>query len=467
MENNNNNNAEQEQWLPVPDEPYNKSFAISNFGRVKNINTDKIKSQMKNESTGYYSIRLDVGKKAKKITYQIHQLVAKLFIGECPDKFVVTHLDGNRTNNKAANLKYMSLTDAMARYNNKEKKSVSENKIETKKLDINKLLSDSKLQESKKDIADCNQQNTHINKKSDEKSDKKCEKKCDVELDKNLDEDNGETILSDNKIYSQINTMEHIKGYPQYLIDKKGNIYQITQIRIKKTLPNPTGYERITLSSHKKRKNLYVHRLVADAFIPNPKNLPYVNHKDANRKNNSVENLEWCSSQQNMLHDSKLRKTGKRLQAFTMDGKFVKEYESIKAAGRELKVDSTSITKAVSGANGRTTAGGYIWKYADANSDDEIDDDIEQSNSESNSENDSESETEQNKKIEVKPVKKIKSKSVSKKSETESESESESKSDSEDNSESDNNESDKPKISSKIIDKVKKTDRYRKKQNNN
>ena len=455
---NNNNNAEQEQWLPVPDEPYNKSFAISNFGRVKNINTDKIKSQMKNESTGYYSIRLDVGKKAKKITYQIHQLVAKLFIGECPNKFVVTHIDGNRTNNKASNLKYMSLTDAMARYNNKEKKLVSENKTDTKKLDINKLLSDANLEITK------TLDNNIPNRQSDKKI--KLNKKTNREL------DNKNIKVSDSVLEDKLNLnnesldihkyIQQIKNYPQYLIDKMGNVYIAETMSIRKGVSNQNGYIRVMLSKKCKTKNFYVHRLVADAFIPNPKNLPYVNHKDANRKNNSVENLEWCSSQQNMLHDSKLRKTGKRLQAFTMDGKFVKEYESIKAAGRELKVDSTSITKAVSGANGRTTAGGYIWKYADV-SDDEIDNDTEQSKSES------ESEPEQNKKIEVKPVKKIKSKSVSKKSETESESESESesKSDSEDNSESDNNESDKPKISSKIIDKVKKTDRYRKKQNNN
>ena len=127
------------------------------------------------------------------------------------------------------------------------------------------------------------------------------------------------------------------------------------------------------------RKNLYVHRIVAETFIENPDNLPFVNHKDANRKNNCVENLEWCTAQQNMSHDSKLRKTGKKIQSFTSDGKFVKEYESIKEAGRELKIDSTSITKAVGGKNNRLTAGGFIWKYIDV-------DESEQSESQSESE---------------------------------------------------------------------------------
>lgn len=69
-----------EIWKDVPDPPYNKTFAVSNFGRIKNKNTDNIKA-LTSSKVGFQSIRLDLGKTIPKKTYQIHQLVAKMFIG--------------------------------------------------------------------------------------------------------------------------------------------------------------------------------------------------------------------------------------------------------------------------------------------------------------------------------------------------------------------------------------------------
>ena len=123
----------------------------------------------------------------------------------------------------------------------------------------------------------------------------------------------------------------------------------------------------------KLRQNKYVHRLVAEAWIPNPKNLPYVNHINANKIDNRVENLEWCTASENMLHDSKLRGTGKRIYAFdSKTGKFHKSYESIKAAGRDIGIDSTNITKVISG--NRLIAGGYFWKQGEYDNEDDITD---------------------------------------------------------------------------------------------
>jgi hypothetical protein len=415
MENNNNNNDEQEQWLPVPDEPYNKSYAISNFGRIKNLNTNNIKTLTVNKATGYLAVRLDVGKKVKKITYQIHQLVAKMFIGECPINYNVTHLDRNKNNNRVSNLKYISKQESMNKYFN--------NKTET--------------QTSNKEIIQSAGQNVSQN------------------ISQNVEQNINKESKKSKEVFNP-DTMKIISEYPNYLVDNKGNIYVKETMTIRLPVPNPNGYNRVLLSDKSKRKNKYVHRLVAETFIPNPDNLPYVNHKDANRKNNSVENLEWCTAQQNMSHDSKLRKTGKKIQAFTTDGKFVKEYESIKEAGRELKIDSTSITKAVSGANRRTTAGGYIWKYVDADndesdvtSDDSIDDNIIQNKSD-DSDDDKQKEV-----IELKPKKKIKPKKSDKVEESD-------KSDDQNDDKSDD-QHDEPKISNKLIDKVKSTERYRKK----
>lgn len=61
-----------------------------------------------------------------------------------------------------------------------------------------------------------------------------------------------------------------------------------------------TQYKKVTLTKDGERKDLLIHRLVAEAFIPNPNNLPVVNHKDGNRLNNTIKNLEWCTQQYNI-----------------------------------------------------------------------------------------------------------------------------------------------------------------------
>jgi len=71
---------------------------------------------------------------------------------------------------------------------------------------------------------------------------------------------------------------------------------------LKSTRVNQFGYEEIHMSKDGKNKHCRIHRLVAEAFIPNPDNLPEVNHIDGVKLNNCVENLEWTSRSANMLH---------------------------------------------------------------------------------------------------------------------------------------------------------------------
>lgn len=70
------------------------------------------------------------------------------------------------------------------------------------------------------------------------------------------------------------------------------------------------GYYMVDLRKHnEKRKRVYVHRLIAEAFIPNPNNLPCINHKDENRQNNSINNLEWCTYRYNVIYGNSRRKS--------------------------------------------------------------------------------------------------------------------------------------------------------------
>ena len=93
---------------------------------------------------------------------------------------------------------------------------------------------------------------------------------------------------------------KEIKGYEGlYFVDEKGRIYGKKGYALKQ-YDNGYGYLIIDLrDKNGVRKHKRVHRLVAEAFIPNPYNLPEINHKDENKKNNSSDNLEWCTSSYN------------------------------------------------------------------------------------------------------------------------------------------------------------------------
>jgi hypothetical protein len=98
-----------------------------------------------------------------------------------------------------------------------------------------------------------------------------------------------------------------ILGYPNYKVSNEGQIKRLPhfwrkQAIIMKMELSKAGYYRVPLSRDGRYKKFLVSRLVAKAFIPNPDNLPEVNHKDGNTQNNNVSNLEWCTRSTNMLH---------------------------------------------------------------------------------------------------------------------------------------------------------------------
>lgn len=98
---------------------------------------------------------------------------------------------------------------------------------------------------------------------------------------------------------------KQIEGFPGYTITDDGKVisYKFKEPRVMKTWYQKSGYENIKLCKDNITYHFLIHRLVAEAFIPNPNNLPEVNHKDKNRQNNRVENLEWSNRVDN-LYDS-------------------------------------------------------------------------------------------------------------------------------------------------------------------
>jgi len=92
-----------------------------------------------------------------------------------------------------------------------------------------------------------------------------------------------------------------ITNIPNYEIGDSGIMRNINTKRVLKCFIS-NGYERVRITYKRKKVSFRIHRLVAEAFIPNPLNLPIVNHKDGNRRNNNHENLEWINEKDNILH---------------------------------------------------------------------------------------------------------------------------------------------------------------------
>lgn len=166
-----------------------------------------------------------------------------------------------------------------------------------------------------------------------------------------------------------------IKEFPNYLIGNNGEVYSRYALKVKRPTSNGSrkGYLYVDLYKNNIRKKCYVHRLVAEYFLPNKDNKPYVNHKDGNPKNNNVENLEWCTPKENVEHASKIICTMKQYKEANekrkkgvvcyLDGYKIAYFESVREAERIMGIHSSNIVACLKGR--QKTAKGYTWCYVE------------------------------------------------------------------------------------------------------
>lgn len=164
-------------------------------------------------------------------------------------------------------------------------------------------------------------------------------------------------------------TLDYI---PNYLISNIGNVMNIKTRKILKHQIKK-GYHRLELTSIDGRRSLYVHRLVAEAFILNPENKPQVNHINGNKDDNSIENLEWCTNYENAHHaiTNGLWENVFKASANTNEARKIKCKAVNKTTGKEIYFESISeaekyfnnrhICDVLKGK--RHTIHGYIMQY--------------------------------------------------------------------------------------------------------
>ncbi len=178
----------------------------------------------------------------------------------------------------------------------------------------------------------------------------------------------------------QVSNLGRVKSLERYK-ENHGKLQKVEE-KIKTINIKNSGYQFVQLYKNNKYKNLMVHRLVAQAFIPNVNNKPQINHIDGNKLNNNVTNLEWITKSENEKHawnaglkqcTEKLKETtrktnkeykSKPINQLDLQGNYIRTWLNAHEASRLLGIDRSTISQCCTGGRRNKTAGGYKWCFA-------------------------------------------------------------------------------------------------------
>ncbi len=338
---------EGETWKTVQE--YENRYLISDYGRVYSITKCIIRKQTK--AFGYYTISLY--KNTKPVKFRIHRLVAQAFIHNSdPEKFTkVNHLDNDGMNNKKENLEWTDTkgnTDHAVKNGHLKKEGRSVIQMD---LDENDIREFGSILEASRE--------TGVSTPAI----KRC---CSgrVKNPRKFKWKYKEVVNKEKRPKGK-----KIRGYSIYILTLDGKVYnKQKKLYLKPIYPKRGGYPYYSLYGNKgEHKNLTIHRLLGKYYLDNEDH-PCVNHKDGDKCNYEITNLEWLTYKENSQHavDTGLNKHSKGVIRSDIEtGEELEKYKSITDACRELEL-SDAQRKHISGVckGTRKSTAGYSWKYA-------------------------------------------------------------------------------------------------------
>lgn len=152
-------------------------------------------------------------------------------------------------------------------------------------------------------------------------------------------------------------------NFPNYYVKTDARIYSMITNRYLKPKKHKSGYLSIGLSNNGIKRDFYLHVLVAQLYLTPDPYRQFVNHLNMVKTDNDIDNLEWCTASENIIHaiDNSSFNHIKGVSQYTMDGIFIMSFASIRLANIVTDIDNSSIVRCCKGKAGH--AGGYKWKY--------------------------------------------------------------------------------------------------------
>lgn len=341
---------EEELWKQVEIDGKLLNYEVSSLGNVRNLTTKKSIS-ICNREDAYSYCKFNTKDFVKTIV--VHRLVANLFLDK-PNNIeykYVDHKNGNKHDNRVENLEWVNHSENVKRSHQNINRVSTGKPIEQWNYETKEFVKTfDSIREAAKELeiseknfsSNLSGRTKYINSPTGKFFFKYVEPK--IQLNEN-----------------ELGQFETLKDFPDFLIHHDGRIYNLKKkIFMKPRLDK--GYVSIRLND----KNHFIHRLVAIQFIPNQENKEMVNHKDGDKLNNHVNNLEWVTRSENTLH---AYKTGlnptKAVHQYSLDGKYIKTFPSIASVSKETNLtisQASDITRCCKGKS--KYVHGYIWRYA-------------------------------------------------------------------------------------------------------
>lgn len=155
--------------------------------------------------------------------------------------------------------------------------------------------------------------------------------------------------------YPEEEIWRSIEGFENYYVSNFGKV-KTPRGKLLKEHFNYKGYVMVSLSKHNKCKLLSLHRIVAKAFIPNPNQLPCINHIDEDKTNNCINNLEWCDNAYNKRYSSAIK-----VMQYDIHGNYIKTWGAVADIEHDLNIPTTNISKCCRGQI--KSINGFIFLY--------------------------------------------------------------------------------------------------------